>query len=153
MAAKEGFSVKVAVKGLKETRAALALLPENATEELKDTSFDLSKRIAQTIKTVAASRGSQASLMAGTVSWGTNTGNDSIFPEVQAGGTSKVGRNRKPAYKLLFGSEFGAFYLHQFPIRNPRGYWFFPTIDTMSDQIAEEWSQAADRVIEQFGEE
>lgn len=153
MAAKQGLSVTVRVKGLAETRTALAAMPENSTEALKDTAYDLSKRIAQTIKTVASARGSQATLMAGTVSWGTNTGGDSIFPEVQAGGTSKVGRNRKPAYKLLFGSEFGAFYLHQFPGRNPRGYWFFPTVDTMNGQIAEEWSQAADRVIEQFGEE
>jgi hypothetical protein len=167
--AKQGLSVTVTVVGLKQARAALNKLPDDGIEEMKDASFNLSKQIAQRIKGAASARGHQAALMAGTVTWGTNTGKDSIFPEVQAGGSARVGRLRKPAYALLFGSEFGvglAFRSgwygkgkfgisvgRQYGPRNQLGYWFFPTVEALNDQIAHAWAEAADRVIEKFGEE
>lgn len=151
--AKQGLSVSIAVSGLYPTLAALAKMPDDAKAALKDTAFELSQDLAKNLRLAARAQGSQAGLLAGTVSTGTDTGQDLEMPFVQAGGSSKLGRNRKPAYKLLFGSEFGAFYLKQFKPRNPVGYWFFPTAIAMSDEIARKWSDAADRVIAEFADE
>jgi hypothetical protein len=151
--AKKYLSVNIAVSGLYQTLTALGKMPDNAKGALKDTAFELSQDIAKSIRLAARAQGSQAALMAGTVTTGSGDGTDSDLVEVQAGGSGAVGRHSKPAYKLLFGSEFGAVKLRQFKARNTTGYWFFPTVTGMSEQIAAKWSEAADKVITEFAEE
>ena|ERR1700749_3673343 len=151
--AKEGLSFNMAVSGLYSTLAALNVMPDEAKSELKDAAFELSQDIAQAIRAAAHAAGHQGPLLAGTVSWGSDSGDDSDLPEVQAGGSSRLGRRAKPAFKMLFGSEFGATYLKQFRPRNTVGYWFYPTVDRMSDEITSRWSEAADKVITEFSEE
>lgn len=150
--AKQGLSVSIKVSGLYQTLAKLEKIPDDAKSELKDTAFELSQTIAKSIRVAARAQGRQGPLMAGTLSTGTDTGSDSDMPIVQAGGSSRVGRNRKPAYKLLFGSEFGAYKLRQFRPRNPTGYWFFPTVDAASGEIGSKWMEAAEKVIADFAE-
>lgn len=151
--AKQGLSASVTVSGLKETLAALRKMPDDAKAELKDTSFELAQSLAKALRSAARGQGPQSGLMAGTVNVGDSSGNDSDLPVVQAGGSSKVGRNHAPAYKVLFGSEFGAHRLKQFRGFNSSGYWFFPTVDEMGEEIAEKWDEAAQRVIAAFSEE
>jgi hypothetical protein len=151
--AKQGLAASVTVIGLTETLAALRKMPDDAKNELKDTSFDLAQSLAKALRAAARAEGQQAALMADTVSTGTDSGSDSDLPVVQAGGSSKVGRKHKPAYKLLFGSEFGAHKLKQYKGFNSTGYWFFPTVSSASDEIATKWDEAAQRVIAAFSEE
>lgn len=150
--AREGLSASISIKGLYPTLVALRNMPDDAKKELKDVSFELSQKMARTIRINARAQSRQAPLMADTVTTGSNTGADSDLPIVSAGGSGKVGRNRKPAYKLLFGSEFGAIKLTQFKPRNPTGYWFFRSVNEMSEEISAKWSEAADIVIAKFSE-
>ncbi|MFI5561504.1 hypothetical protein ACIA2T_19675 [Amycolatopsis japonica] len=73
-------------------------------------------------------------------------------PAVQAGGMRRVGRNKKPAYKVLFGSEFGARTYKQFkPHRGAEGYWFFPLVERDAQDISAAWSKAANDIVKEFG--
>jgi hypothetical protein len=153
--AKQGLSVSISVRGLYPTLAALAKLPDDAKGALKDAAYDLSVDIGKRIRVAAASRGSQAGLIP--IGWGADvednsTSADSDLPVVWAGGEARVGTRRKPAFKLLFGSEFGASYLKQFPPRQPLGRWFFPTVQDASGLIADRWMAAAEDVIAKFSE-
>lgn len=50
-------------------------------------------------------------------------------PIAWIGGNRRIGRKRKPAYKLVYGAEFGARVLRQYrPWVGARGYFFFPAI-------------------------
>ena len=86
---------------------------------------------------------------------------------VVAGGTRRVGRHRTPAYRLLFGSEFGmnqrsGWYARpryassvgrQYkPHRGRASYWFFTTVDDSQAEMVTEWRRAADTVIRRFGD-
>lgn len=75
-------------------------------------------------------------------------------PVVTAGGSRKLGRRRKPAYKTLFGAEFGSNNYAQFqrPHAGRNGYWFFPTVERESAAISKAWLGAADDVVRRFGE-
>ena len=151
--AKEGLSATITVTGLKETMAALKKMPDDAKAGLKDTSFELAQSFAREVRAAARASSAQSGLMAGTTTVGKNNGADSDLPIVSMGGSSKVGRRGAAAFKILFGAEFGAHVLPQFRPFNATGYFFFPTVDAMSDEIGEKWSAAADKVIAEFSAE
>lgn len=143
---KKSLSINITVDGLKETEAALKKLPPEALEGLIDASWEISQDLAKRIRIAARSQGPQAALLAGTVSTDEKT-----KPAVTIGGSSKVGRKKKPAFKVLFGAEFGATYLPQFRARNTGGYFIYPTVNEMSDDIAEKWLKAANDAVDNFG--
>lgn len=151
--AKTGLSATITVSGLKETLAALKKMPDDAKQGLKDTSFELSQSFAKSVRVAARASSSQSALLASTVTVGNNSGSDSDLPIVSVGGSAGVGRHRNAAYKVLFGAEFGSHVLPQFRSFNSTGYWFFPTVEGMSDEIGEKWTAAADKVIAEFSEE
>jgi hypothetical protein len=68
------------------------------------------------------------------------------LPVIVAGGNRRVGRNRVPVYKVLFGAEFGALTLAQFRIFKSGGYFFFITVDDNSEYIQREYLDAIDEV-------
>lgn len=147
MAAKTSLTVTIRIDGVRETLAAIAALPKDAQNELRDAAKDLAEDLAAAARASAIDEGSQAALLAVTV----KPARDRV-PVVVAGGTKRLGRNRKPAFKLLFGSEFGSHRLEQYkPHIGTAGYWFFPTIEQESAAIADRWLQAADNVVERFG--
>lgn len=145
--ARKALTITLKIDGLRETLAKLKTMPKEASDELRSASLQVSTKLADTVRRRALSSGTQAALMAPSV----KAVRDRV-PNVQAGGSGRVGRRRKPAYKVLFGSEFGATYLKQFRPRNTRGYWFYPSVDEMRTEIDAEWSKAADVVVSRFTE-
>lgn len=142
------MTMNVRIEGARETLAAFRAMPKNATAELREAALDLSRDMAGWATAAGAAEGSQAALVARTV----RAVRDRV-PVVQAGGTRRLGSRRKPAWKLLFGSEFGSNQYRQFPHRHQgrTGIWFFPSIEQHQAQIARRWLAAADRVIVAFG--
>lgn len=146
--AKSELTIKVHIDGIRETLAALSKLGKDANNELRAAALDLSKELANAVKASGAREGSQAALVAKTV----KARRDRV-PVVVAGGNRKLGSNKAPAYKLLFGSEFGADRYEQFRPHLGRGsYWFFRTVEDEQVEIAARWMQAADEITAKFGE-
>lgn len=145
--ASRGFSVSVRIEGVRETLKAFNGLPKEASEQLRDAAGDLARLLATDAKGAALREGSQAALVADTV----KAGRDRV-PVVTAGGAKRVGSRRAPAWKLLFGAEFGSNRYAQFPRRHTgtTGIWFFPTIEANAAPIARRWQQAADAVLLAF---
>jgi hypothetical protein len=145
--AKDQLTVRVHIDGLRETLAALNKLPKDATQEIREKATELAKEMAAAAASAGREEGRQAALVARTV----KARRDRV-PVVVAGGNKRLGRNRAPAYKLLFGSEFGATQYRQFrPHLGSGSYWFFKTVDENQVEISAKWQEAADAIIQKFG--
>lgn len=144
--AKSGLIITVKIEGIHETLRALSKLPKDANVEIKEKAQELSKKLADAARSSGLSEGKQAALVATTV----KAARDRV-PVVVAGGSKRLGRNKKPAFKLLFGSEFGSNRYEQYKPHIGQGsYWFFKTIEDESVTIAAEWQEAADEIIRKF---
>lgn len=148
MAKATGLKVNIRISGIRETLAALQRLPKDAQDEIREASQGLARVLAESAAAAGRAEGRQASLVASTV----KARRDRI-PVIEAGGTKRLGRNRKPAYKLLFGSEFGSNFYLQFGKAHlgSGSYWFFDTVDREQAEIIAGWQEAADRIIARFG--
>lgn len=145
--ASKGLVVRLQVDGMREALAAFRKLPKDANDELRTASLALAQALAGSVADAARTEGRQAALLATTV----KASRDRV-PAVQAGGTKRLGRKRKPAYKLLFGSEFGSSRLRQYrPHRGREGYWFFPVVEREQDEILAAWNRAAQAIADKFG--
>lgn len=145
--AKKDLVVTIRIDGIRETLAALRKLPKDASVELRAAALEISKELAVAARESGAREGRQAALVATTV----KARRDRV-PVVVAGGAKRLGRNREPAFKLLFGSEFGATRYEQYKPHLGRGsYWFFRTIEDEQVQIAKRWLDAADEIVRKFG--
>jgi hypothetical protein len=144
------ITYKVKIKGVDETLKAFRRLPKEANTELRDASREMAGDLAQKIKSAAGREGRQWAILARTV----RAKRDRV-PVVQAGGLTRLGRNRKPAYKMLFGAEFGATVLHQYRKRTPgnRGYVFFPTAKKQTRNFDKRWNKVAEDIQKRFGED
>ncbi len=155
-----GLVVTLRIQGVRETLRVLSLLPKEASSELRKASERVADGLAGRIRSAAAGQGSQAAALARTV----KARRDRV-PTVQAGGTTRIGRRRAPAYRLLFASEFGmnrrsGWYANprysgstgrQYrPHRGREGYWFFPTAEADQPRIDREWNTAADAVVDRW---
>lgn len=141
----QGLVIRVRVEGAQATLAAFRLLPAAASKSLRERTQELSRTLAGKIATAGRADSGQSALVAATVKAG-----GGVVPTITAGGTARVGRNRAPAYKVLFGSEFGATRLPQFrPHLGAGSYWFFTTAEN-SPEIGRAWSKVADDIIEAF---
>lgn len=146
--AKSTLTVRIHIDGIFETLRALSKLPKDVQNEIRDTSLQLSKSLATKVAQAGVREGSQAALVSATV----KARRDRV-PVIVAGGMKKLGRNRKPAFKLLFGSEFGSNRYSQFhkPHIGKGSYWFFKEVDENKEEIFKAWNEAADRVVNEFG--
>lgn len=145
--AKDQLVIRVHIRGIHEVLAALRQLPKDASTELRAAALEISREIAAAATASGIREGRQAAIVAKTV----RAQRDRV-PVVVAGGNRKIGRNRKPAYKLLFGSEFGSNALDQYRPHLGRGsYWFFRTIEDEQVEIEKRWLQAADEIVRKFG--
>jgi inorganic triphosphatase YgiF len=143
----DSLTVRVHIDGLRETLAALRNLPKDANNELREAATALAKEMATAAAASGRSQGRQAMLVAATV----RAARDRV-PVVVAGGTKRIGSRRKPAFKLLFGSEFGSNRLRQYkPHLGSGSYWFFRTIEDEQVEISARWQKAADEIIAKFG--
>lgn len=143
-----GLTVNIKISGLRPTLMAISKLPKDAQDEIRDASLDLSRELAVSAAAAGRMEGTQAALVASTVA----ARRDRV-PVITAGGSRRLGRRRKPAYKLLFGSEFGSNFYRQFgkPHLGAHSYWFLDTVDREQATIASRWSEAADNVVRRFG--
>ena len=145
--AKQGLTITLRVDGIRETLDAFRALPKDASNELRDAAMDISRDVATAASSSGRAEGRQAALVATTV----KARRDRV-PVIVAGGTRKLGRNRVPAYKLLFGSEFGSSRLRQYRPHVGKGsYWFFKAVEDQQAATAKRWGEAADRIILKFG--
>lgn len=144
--AKNSLTITIRIDGLQQILTALKDVPKDAQLELRAAALELSQELAAAAKASGMAEGAQAALVATTV----KAAKDRV-PVVTAGGTKKLGSNKKPAYKLLFGSEFGATYLEQYkPHIGRDSYWFFKTIEENQVEISTRWLEAANEVIRKF---
>jgi hypothetical protein len=145
--AKKTITLNVKIDGVRETLKAFNQLPKDAANELRAAALELSKQLASAAAASGRAEGSQAGLVATTV----KAAKDRV-PVVTAGGVKRLGRNKKPAYKLLFGSEFGSDNYEQYRPHLGRGgsYWFYQTIQDEQTAIADAWSKAANEIIRKF---
>lgn len=68
-------------------------------------------------------------------------------PTLWMGGSQRIGRKFKPAYKLVYGAEFGARVLKQYrPWVGARGYFFFPSIRDTEPERTRRYSAALSAV-------
>lgn len=142
----QSLTVKVKIEGANEILRAFREVPPTANHILKRKTKQVSEVLARGIRAAAVSSSGQSALMAPTVKTG-----DSAIPAVTAGGTSRVGRNRAPAYKILFGSEFGAHVLRQFrPFIGEDGYWFFRTQKALQPEMNRRWKDMADELVREW---
>lgn len=143
--AKRTITVTVRITNLRPTLAAFRDLPDDANQEMRAASLSIAGFLAVELKMAARGNG-QSALMVPTI----RAIKDRV-PVVQAGGARRVGRNRVQAYKVLFGSEFGAHTLKQYRAFNASGYWFFITVDENTGYIDREYNEAADEVLTKWG--
>lgn len=146
--ANQGLTIAIRIDGMAETLNAFRALPKAASDELREASLDLSRKLALSAKAAGIAEGEQAALVARTVK-----ANRDRVPSVTAGGSRRVGSRKAPAWRLLFGAEFGSNRYRQFPrLHTGRaGIWFFPTIEREATSIAHGWQTAARGIVRSFG--
>lgn len=140
------LTVRIRVDGATQTLAAFRRLPKEATKDLRKRTLDLSRTLAGRVASAARADSPQTALMAPTVK--------AVFdrvPAIQAGGTSLVGSRRVPAYKIVFGSEFGGVVRTQFrPHLGTGSYWLWKTVQANEIEIAAAWNKVADDIARSF---
>jgi len=151
--AKKSLVITLRLEGAREVLAAFRAMPKDASTELRAASLRLAQSLAVKVAAAGRAEGRQAALLAKTV----KAKRDRV-PVIEVGGTRRLGSNKKPAFKLLFGSEFGAsqtgrYGLRQFKPHLGRGsYWIFKTVGDNQAEISREWNEAADEVVRKFGD-
>lgn len=144
----QGLTLTVKIEGVRETLAAFRSLPRDASNALRERSMELAQVLAERVASAAEADSPQSALMAPTV----KARRDRV-PVIEAGGTKPVGSASAPAYKILFGSEFGARTLPQYRPHVGRGsYWLFKTAFENQDEIETAWNHLADDIQRAFGE-
>lgn len=142
----ENLRVRIRITGVREVLRAANKMPREAQNLLRTRSQEIAETLAVKIRAAATADSPQSALMAPTV----KARRDRV-PVIEAGGGKRVGSNRKPAYKILFGSEFGARVLKQFrPHRGASSYWFFRTVEADAPRIEREWRGMADELVRRW---
>ena len=145
-----GLTIRVSIKGARETIAAFRALPKEASKELRDASTRISEVEAVKIRTAATSSSAQSALVAP----GVKARRDRL-PSITVGGAKRVGRNRKPLNKIMYGANFGASTLKQFRPHRGAGdddYWFFSTVEKDIPNMVDQWGRAVDKVLRRWGD-
>jgi hypothetical protein len=143
--ARRVLTVTIRITGIREVIRATSKWPDDAQAEIQDASLRIADVVAGHIRT-AAHTNAQSALIAPSIR--VMKGN---APIIQAGGSGRVGRNNVPAYKVLFGSEFGSHALKQYRAFNSSGYWFFVTVKADTDFIGREYLAAVDATNRKWG--
>jgi hypothetical protein len=144
--AKTALTVNVKITGLRETLRAFRELPKEANDALRDRSTELARTMATRVAAAGQSDSPQSAAVASTV----KARRDRV-PVIEAGGTQAVTSSRVPAWKILFGSEFGARIWRQFRPHVGKGsYWIWRTVERNQAEISEAWNKAADDIAVAF---
>lgn len=137
------LTLTVRIDGARDYLAALNAFGRDANKVIRDKAGEIAETIARQVIVAGMVEGRQAAIVAPT----TRVKRDRV-PVVEVGGSKRIGRRRKPAYKLLFGSEFGGTELRQYKAHRGReGYWIFPTVERNEDRVERMWLDAADELL------
>jgi hypothetical protein len=145
-----GLTLRVHIEGARETIAAFRDLPKEASAELRSASLRISEVEANKIRAAASASSGQSALVAS----GVKARKDRL-PSIVVGGATRVGRNKKPLNKIMYGANFGASYLKQFRPHRGAGdedYWFFSTAEKDVDRMVDQWGRAVDKVLRRWGD-
>lgn len=137
------LTIAVQITGLHETLTALRGVPKEANAELRDAAGRLAEDMLGWVRREA--RGNpQATAVAATA----KVARDRL-PAIQLGGTTRITSTRAPAWKILFGANFGARRFHQFRPWAGRGrdYFVWRAVEAHAVEIADRWLAAADGII------
>lgn len=152
--------VKLSISGIRETLKKFKELPPEASTELRDKTQALSSFLALKAKAAGFAIGGQAAPVATTIK-----ANRDRVPSITMGGTKLITSTRKPAYKLLFGAEFGAngrygwfgaakysrsLGRQYLPHAGTKGYFFFRSVDDNQAELERGWNQVADDIVDRF---
>jgi len=139
--------IEVTNRDVRRILKAFRDLPKDASDELRDANQRIADALAAKVAAAATASDAQSALMAQTV----QSRRDRV-PVVVAGGRQKVGSRRTPAYKILYGSEFGATYWRQFrPHRGAASYWLFRTVRENEDDTVTDWAHVAEAIARKWG--
>lgn len=146
----KGLTVSVSVYGVRETVAAFDKLPKVARKEIADANYEIAASFVPRLRFAAVTLGGQGPLLGPTAT----AVRDRRVPVISVGGDRPVGSRRRPAYKLLFGFEFGSDRYRQFRRHLGGGgsYWLFKTVFENQDEMMRKWTKAADRIIDKWSE-
>lgn len=145
----KGVTFNLHVEGAGEVLAALRDLPAEASDRLREAAGQIAGKLLPDIRSAArADRSPQAALAASTV----KVRRDRL-PVIGVGGSKRLGKRRAPAWKLLFGSEFGSNRHRQFHKRHrgTTGSWFFGSVEREAETITQEWADAVQGIVDDFG--
>jgi hypothetical protein len=143
------FKVRISIDGVKAMQSTFRALGKEANKELRKQTLALSKDLALKIREAATGSSGQSAIVARTV-----RGTSDRVPSITAGGMTRVGRNKVPAHKVLFGANFGASHLSQFRAHRGAGeddYFFYKTIEHNERDISDAWNKVVDQVAKEFG--
>ncbi|WP_146605787.1 hypothetical protein [Micromonospora craterilacus] len=138
--------ISVRVDGVWPVLRDLQKLPADADRETRDVGYRLAVLLAGQVAANARVDSRQSALMASTVR--PVAGRE---PSIVAGGGARVGRRGTPAFKILFGSEFGARTYKQFrPHLSGGSYWMWEAIMAARPEIDAEAGRGVDRLVRAF---
>jgi hypothetical protein len=149
MAPKSTLTIKVNITGVRTTLAQLNSLPKEANQEMRERAGVIAEKLATSARRGAAVFGGpQGPLLVPTI----KVVRDRV-PVVQAGGSSRIGRRRVQAFKLLFGVEFGSNFYNQFHgPHTSEGFFLFPLVRTERPMVEREFNAAAQAIIDKFNQ-
>ena len=145
--------ISIRLTGARETLAAFRQFPKEASDELRKAAGEIADNMVGWIKAGAAADSRQSRFVAQTTKRMTDR-----VPVVQVGGTKSITDSqghRAPAYKVLFGANFGSSRYPQFRAHRGKGqpdYFIWSNIEGHQAEIDRRWNEAADRTIAKWSE-
>jgi hypothetical protein len=128
---------------------ALRKLPKEASARLRDASEEIAADVARVASSRAMGLGGPASIVAPTI-----RGTRDRVPVVKMGSAKRIrkGSASQTIGNLIWGAEFGGGArptTQQFsPHLGTTGYFLWPTVREMNDEIRKEYSEALDKALE-----
>lgn len=122
---------------------AFTTLEIDARREVPNNIDQLNRVMAAAVARAARASSRQSALLAPTVGITGDT--------VTVGGYRPVGSRHAPAYKILYGAEFGSKRYHQFRVRRTAGYWFTPTVNAQRTRVAASWIHVVAALADDWG--
>lgn len=138
--------VDISTAGIKATQERFKGLPAAAKAQLAKATKQVADNLVTEIQAAARGKGRQAGSLADTV----HRSGSRTKVTVIAGGTEPIFKSGTPAFKSLFGSEFGGKHGHGFEWQGKRSAWFYRTADAQRAVIAEEWQTVATAIANSF---
>ncbi len=149
-----GLKLTITIDGARETLKALNALPKEVNTRVRDASLQISRWLAEAIKSAGQADSPQSAAVAATA----KAKYDRV-PSISVGGTKKVTSEKVPAHKILFGANFGAtyyrtpgkvpFFIHDHASKGA-DYWIWKTAEANNDRIGKEWEAGVDEALAWF---